>query len=70
MVGDNPESDIRGANGYVSPFGSEWRSMLVGTGVYNGGEVKQGAEPDVKVKDVGEAVRYALEESAWDGKSF
>lgn len=33
MIGDNPAADIRGANG----AGPEWRSILVCTGVYQGG---------------------------------
>jgi ribonucleotide monophosphatase NagD (HAD superfamily) len=65
MIGDNPESDIRGANGYRSPYGSEWRSCLVETGVYAGGEHSEGARPDVVSKDVGEAVKWALKDSGW-----
>ncbi|KAB8270896.1 aspartyl-tRNA synthetase [Aspergillus minisclerotigenes] len=38
MIGDNPESDIQGANTYRSPYGSNWHSLLVRTGVYSGGE--------------------------------
>ncbi|PWY96583.1 aspartyl-tRNA synthetase [Aspergillus sclerotioniger CBS 115572] len=38
MIGDNPESDICGANSYRSGHGSQWHSILVRTGVYNGGE--------------------------------
>ncbi|KAE8148721.1 aspartyl-tRNA synthetase [Aspergillus avenaceus] len=38
MIGDNPESDIQGANTYRSPHGSQWHSLLVRTGVYGGGE--------------------------------
>ena len=34
MVGDNPESDILGANSYVSAQGTRWVSALVETGVY------------------------------------
>lgn len=67
MVGDNPESDIRGANGYKSPYGSEWRSCLVETGVYAGGETPEGARPDVVSRDVGEAVRWALKDAGWAG---
>ncbi|KAJ4298685.1 hypothetical protein N0V88_003717 [Collariella sp. IMI 366227] len=32
MVGDNPESDIAGANGHMSEHGTEWVSVLVKTG--------------------------------------
>ena len=65
MIGDNPESDIRGANNYQSPYGSVWRSCLVETGVYAGGEPPEGARPDVVSKDVGEAVRWALKDAGW-----
>lgn len=58
MVGDNPESDIRGANNYRSPTGSRWHSILVRSGVYSGGEPAY--EPQVVVKDVWDAVRYGL----------
>ncbi|KAK5131258.1 hypothetical protein LTR08_001163 [Meristemomyces frigidus] len=61
MVGDNPESDIRGANGYKSPHGSEWKSVLVKTGVYQE-STKPSCEPTVIVEDVAEAVRWAVED--------
>jgi HAD superfamily hydrolase (TIGR01456 family) len=67
MIGDNPESDIRGANNYRSPYGSEWRSCLVETGVYAGGEPPEGARPDVVSKDVGAAVKWALKDAGWQG---
>jgi ribonucleotide monophosphatase NagD (HAD superfamily) len=60
MVGDNPESDIRGANEYHSPWGSEWLSVLVRSGMYDGiGEPAW--KPRVVVEDVWEAVRWGLE---------
>lgn len=61
MVGDNPESDIRGANDYnKSPTGSsQWHSILVRTGVYDG-ERKPAYEPNVTVQDVWDAVSYGL----------
>lgn len=60
MVGDNPESDIRGANEFKSPTGeTTWQSILVRTGVYGGG--KPAYEPRVVVTDVWDAVRYGLE---------
>ncbi|KAH7057182.1 HAD-like domain-containing protein [Macrophomina phaseolina] len=65
MVGDNPESDIRGANTYDSPAGTDWKSVLVKTGVY-----QEGSEPSWKprtiVSDVYDAVRYAVEDSKWE----
>ena len=33
MIGDNPAADVRGANN----AGDDWRSILVCTGVYQGG---------------------------------
>ncbi|KAF2397326.1 HAD-superfamily hydrolase [Trichodelitschia bisporula] len=63
MIGDNPESDIRGANSFKSPRGTEWTSILVRTGVYRGGEPAH--QPAVVVDDVGAAVRWALEKEGW-----
>lgn len=55
MVGDNPESDIAGANG----FG--WESVLVRTGVFRG-ETNDATHPaKVVSKDVLEGVITALE---------
>jgi HAD superfamily hydrolase (TIGR01456 family) len=66
MVGDNPESDIRGANEYNSPYGADWTSVLVSkTGVY-----RSGTEPKYKPKaivdDVLAAVKWALKEEGRD----
>ena len=58
MVGDNPESDIRGANEYDSPAGTRWHSILVRSGVYSGGTPAH--EPRVIVQDVWDAVRHGL----------
>lgn len=66
MVGDNPESDIRGANEFQSPDGTEWTSVLVNTGVYREGS-KPAYAPKVIVKDVLEAVKWALREEGWTG---
>ncbi|KAI0908683.1 HAD-like domain-containing protein [Ustulina deusta] len=66
MVGDNPESDIRGANEYASPHGTEWASILVRTGVWNkdrDGEPKH--KPTAVVDDVKSAVKWALEREGW-----
>lgn len=64
MVGDNPESDIRGANDYVSRNGkTEWVSVLVRTGVWDearDGEPKQ--RPRMIADDVRKAVSWALEQ--------
>lgn len=62
MVGDNCESDIRGANTYKSPYGSKWSSILVKTGVYQGGTPS--CEPTVTVEDVGEAVKWAIDDAS------
>ncbi|KAI1825806.1 HAD-superfamily subfamily IIA hydrolase [Xylaria intraflava] len=66
MVGDNPESDIRGANEYTSPQGTEWASILVRTGVWHkdrDGEPKY--RPTTIVDDVKGAVEWALEREGW-----
>lgn len=54
MVGDNPDSDIQGANN----FG--WQSALVRTGVYKHGIPKH--EPSVIVDNVLKAVEWAIEQ--------
>jgi len=66
MVGDNPESDIRGANEFESPHGTEWTSVLVKTGVWSEGSKPKYA-PKVIVKDALEAVKWALREEGWSG---
>ncbi|MCJ1248683.1 Haloacid dehalogenase-like hydrolase domain-containing 5 [Trapelia coarctata] len=63
MVGDNPESDIKGANDYKSPQGTDWKSILVRSGVYNGGEPAW--KPKVIVDDVWDAVQWGLKSSGW-----
>ena len=66
MVGDNPESDIRGANNYRSPHGSRWKSILVRTGVYRG-EREPSCRPDVLLGDVREAVEWAVQDARGGG---
>jgi len=61
MVGDNPESDILGGNSYKSPFGSKWQSILLRTGVYQGGEPAH--KPTVIVDDVYDAVQWAIDDA-------
>ncbi|KAJ5239643.1 hypothetical protein N7468_004262 [Penicillium chermesinum] len=63
MVGDNPESDIRGANSYRSPHGSSWKSILVRTGVYPGGEPAY--VPTTIADNVQKGVHWALQNSNW-----
>ncbi|KAI0360927.1 HAD-superfamily hydrolase [Trametes cingulata] len=55
MVGDNPESDIAGANG------AGWPSILVRTGVYDPAHGEPKHEPTYIAEDVEEAVRWAIE---------
>ena len=66
MVGDNPESDIRGANEFDSPTGVDWTSILVNTGVHRRGTVPAHT-PDVICEDVLGAVKWALKEEGWPG---
>jgi HAD superfamily hydrolase (TIGR01456 family) len=66
MVGDNPESDIRGGNTYQSPLGTEWASILVRTGVHVEGQTPA-YRPSMEVDDVWDAVKWAIEDSNWDG---
>lgn len=75
MVGDNPESDIMGANNYTSPHGTEWMSMLVKTGVFDAGQEKRydfearpELRPKILVDDVKAAVNWALQDSGWEGQ--
>lgn len=57
MVGDNPASDIIGAQNYG------WSSCLVKTGVYRKGDPLVACKPTMIVDDVYKAVIRALEES-------
>lgn len=59
MVGDNPASDIAGANG----FG--WKSALVRTGVYRDQDGPPKHKPTILVDNVEDAVRKAIEED-WE----
>lgn len=63
MVGDNPQSDIRGANSYKSCYDSHWHSILVRTGVYSGGEPAW--KPSAIVDDVRRGVEHGLVSSRW-----
>lgn len=65
MVGDNPESDIRGANDFQSPHGTKWSSILVKTGVYPG-HGKPKYKPTVVVEDVLQGVKWALKQQNYD----
>lgn len=55
MVGDNPESDIAGANGHG------WHSILVRTGVYRDEQGEPKHRPTIIRDDVEQGVRWAIE---------
>lgn len=59
MIGDNPASDIAGANAYQSNCGLNWRSVLVETGVYVKGTPTPHT-PTHLASNVKEAVEWAL----------
>jgi len=54
MVGDNPESDIAGANAV------NWSSVLVRTGVFDPQQGPPSHEPTHEADDVEDAVRWAI----------
>ncbi|TCD62477.1 hypothetical protein EIP91_006825 [Steccherinum ochraceum] len=58
MVGDNPESDIAGANH------AGWKSLLVRTGVYDPARGPPTHSPTHEVEDVEEAVALAIDMEA------
>ncbi|KAM0323141.1 hypothetical protein ACHAQA_008991 [Verticillium albo-atrum] len=64
MVGDNPESDIRGANEYQSKQGTDWASVLVRTGVWRADRGDSPYPPTMIVDDVKAAVEWALAREA------
>lgn len=55
-IGDNPSSDIRGANRQGDP----WVSVLVRTGVFNGGENCHGDRATIVVDTVEDAIITAM----------
>ena len=62
MVGDNPASDIIGANKFQSPRGTKWSSILVRSGVFSGEPPpNEDFQPKVLVDDVLDAVNWALD---------
>lgn len=61
MIGDNPESDIRGALHADTVSHLNWRSVLVETGVYERG-TKPAYKPTYIVDNVWEAVRKVVQE--------
>ncbi|OAA60650.1 HAD-superfamily hydrolase, subfamily IIA, CECR5 [Cordyceps fumosorosea ARSEF 2679] len=68
MVGDNPESDIRGANEFAPRDGASWESILVRTGVFQPTETEPEPryKPTVVVDDVVDAVVWALRNEGAD----
>lgn len=77
MVGDNPMSDIRGANSYQSPNATLWNSILVCTGLserYNRNfpskipipPLHRLQNPSAVANDVREAVRWAMKNEGLD----
>jgi ribonucleotide monophosphatase NagD (HAD superfamily) len=60
MIGDNPESDIKGANDFDNPKGTRWESILLKTGVWQDGRPPK-YQPKMICENVEAAVRWALE---------
>ncbi|CAK7267517.1 hypothetical protein SEPCBS119000_002589 [Sporothrix epigloea] len=71
MIGDNPDSDIAGANQFSSAHGTDWCSVLVETGVYDPARHRDSGDdylrhrPRSIVSDVRAAVRWALQREGW-----
>ncbi|KAI1502835.1 HAD-superfamily hydrolase [Biscogniauxia marginata] len=61
MIGDNPESDIIGANSFQSRHGLKWKSVLCETGVYIAGTTPRHV-PNHTASNVQEAVEWALKQ--------
>ncbi|ODA83141.1 hypothetical protein RJ55_01651 [Drechmeria coniospora] len=68
MIGDNPESDIRGANEFEPADGTEWLSILVRTGVWRetSAEREPKYKPTVVVDDVVDGIVWALRNEGVD----
>jgi hypothetical protein len=63
MIGDNPKSDIEGANNFQSAQNVNWNSVLVGTGIWKLGqpdEFPQWYSPNVKDAVNGVLMRKGL----------
>lgn len=65
MVGDNPETDIKGANDFNSPIGTGWTSILVRTGVWMEERGSPAHPPKAIADDVGSAVEWALRQEGY-----
>lgn len=68
MIGDNPESDIKGANHFTPEDGTEWHSILVRTGVWRqtATEKEPRHTPTVIVDDVVDAIVWAMRNEGID----
>ncbi|KAG6040400.1 hypothetical protein E4U41_000644 [Claviceps citrina] len=68
MIGDNPESDIRGANEFCPGDGTEWLSVLVKTGVWQETAARKAPRhtPAAIVDDVVDAIVWALRNEGVD----
>lgn len=64
MIGDNPESDIKGCNRYKSPFRTAWKSVLVETGVYRAG-TRPTHTPTRVASSCKDAVEWALQDEGY-----
>ncbi|KAI1288769.1 hypothetical protein F5Y03DRAFT_379249 [Xylaria venustula] len=64
MIGDNPESDIQGANNYESPSKTRWQSILVETGVYTRGH-EPAYPPTYIAHTCQDAVQLAFEKEGY-----
>ena len=62
MIGDNPESDIKGAN----EAGAHWRSCLVRTGCFQGTHNDPKNPADFVFNDVAQAVSFILSQHSSD----
>ena len=69
MLGDNPASDIAGANSYQSPNGiTKWVSILLRSGVFDEDQGPPSAKPVVIRNGVEGGVAWALEREGWNGR--
>lgn len=68
MIGDNPASDIAGANGANKNSSITWRSVLVESGVYKPGTVPEHAPTTIKA-NVWEAIDWILSEEGKNQKN-
>ncbi|KAH8820530.1 HAD-like domain-containing protein [Xylogone sp. PMI_703] len=64
MIGDNVDADIKGAMGYKSRFGYQWKSVLVETGKYQPGTIPE-VWPTNITYGVMDAVEWALQQEGW-----